>query len=120
MASEQPTTSDKCEHGNEHASCPECNPIFQEAYVPGFHSITVTGDEAGRIVTTIDMQDVTADPLFLGDPPVLSNSGFGSCSFCGRYEHWLNGVSVGVRAGHRFDLSPAGGYYSDELLAGVR
>jgi hypothetical protein len=55
MASEQPTSKDECEHGNEPADCPECNPIFQEAVVPGFHSVTVTGDKAGQIVTTIDM-----------------------------------------------------------------
>lgn len=29
MAKTQPTTSDTCEHGNEHASCEECNPIFK-------------------------------------------------------------------------------------------
>lgn len=65
-------------------------------------------------------QDVTRDPLFLGDPPVFLRGGFGPCSFCERYQHLLDGVPVGMRAGHRFDLSPAGGYYSDELTAGAR
>jgi hypothetical protein len=83
----------------------------------GFHSVTVTGDQAGRIVTTVDLGgnvDVTTDPQFLGEPPVVTGC---ACSHCARRVHVLDGVVVGARAFHRFDLSPVGGYYADELEA---
>lgn len=89
---------------------------------PSFHSVTVTGDEFGRIVTTTDMQDVTKDPAFLGEPPVRKADGLSGvdfCSFCPRpwFGHQLDGVAVSGRVAHRFDLSPTGGYWSDELEA---
>lgn len=50
-------SDDKCEHGNEPASCEECNPIFKdEVAMPGFHYVTVTGDWSGDVITTIEMQ----------------------------------------------------------------
>lgn len=85
---------------------------------PQFHSVTTTGDDGGNMLTVVEL--VTEDPKFLGDPPVLRSGLLGTCSFCGQYKHTLDGVPVGMRAGHRFDLSPAGGYYADELTAGAR
>lgn len=62
--------------------------------------------------------DVTTDPLFLGDPPTRGTDG--RCSYCRHITHRLDGVAVTARIKHRFDRSPAGGYYSDELPAGAR
>lgn len=68
------------------------------------------------------VQAVTEDPRFLGDPPVRKADGLSGvdfCSFCPRpwFGHQLDGVAVSGRVAHRFDLSPAGGFYSDELEA---
>jgi hypothetical protein len=70
-------------------------------------------------VTIVDFSggaDVTSDPAFLGEPPSFSAN---VCSHCSRWrdEHELDGVPVTARAFHRFDFSPAGGYYTDELEA---
>lgn len=94
----------------------------------GFHSIKVTGDREGNILTTVEMsnvvelrpgQDVTRDPKFLGESP--KRLGNGGCSRCkGRYHgHVLNGVDVSARAFHRFDVA-GGGYFDDELAQGQR
>lgn len=71
-------------------------------------------------MNAITEQDVTADPLFLGEPPVRDDDE--NCSFCNRWCHYLDGgVLVTARDFHRFDVSSAGrGYYADELPACAR
>lgn len=87
-------------------------------YPVTFHTVTTTG--IGRQASTVTelFPVTTMDPRLLGDPPVADN--YGACSYCRRAVHWLDGVVMTRRAFHRFDLSPAGGYYADELTAGAR
>lgn len=129
MADNQPTTSDQCEHGKKHAECVECNPIFKDEAMtmPGFHYVTVTGDADRQPTVTIEMQDVTTDPRFLGEPPVQDEDC--ECSFCGtpwvgeHGEHWDDDLKeyVSARDFHRFGMADrVEGFFSDELTVSQR
>lgn len=89
----------------------------------GFHALKLTGGESGAIVVDLDVTrsdrlvDVTSDPQFLGDAPVMVH---GVCSLCGHADHFLDGVSMTARGFHRFDRSSAGGYFADELKENER